>query len=122
MRSYNLDSLQFPNPGLYHMDSYERLNTRMKITVAGGGAAGIFAAISCKEKNSSADITVLEQGDKPLVKVALSGGEDAISQFNYRPGTTLHILPQRQQRAYRSVPTLQFCRYCQLVSVTWCLS
>ncbi|HON10840.1 MAG TPA: NAD(P)/FAD-dependent oxidoreductase [Chitinispirillaceae bacterium] len=56
------------------MDSYERLNTRMKITVAGGGAAGIFAAISCKEKNSSADITVLEQGDKPLVKVALSGG------------------------------------------------
>ena len=65
----------------------------MKFTIAGGGAAGISAAISCKEKNSSTDVTVLEQGDKPLVK-CLFPAEDAISQIQSQTLYSSHILPR----------------------------
>lgn len=42
--------------------------------IAGGGAAGIFAAIQAAEANPSARILVLEKSREPLAKVSISGG------------------------------------------------
>jgi len=42
--------------------------------IVGGGAAGFFAAITCKESNPAAHVTILEAGAAPLAKVRISGG------------------------------------------------
>jgi predicted Rossmann fold flavoprotein len=44
------------------------------IVVAGGGAAGFFAAITCAEARPGADVTILEKSDHFLGKVRISGG------------------------------------------------
>lgn len=44
------------------------------IVIAGGGAAGYFAAIAAAEKNPRANITLLEAGLTTLTKVRISGG------------------------------------------------
>lgn len=46
----------------------------MKVVIAGGGAAGFFAAISCKEQNPLAEVIILESSSHLLEKVLLSGG------------------------------------------------
>ena len=46
----------------------------MKIAVIGGGAAGFMAAITAKETNPKANVTIFEKTDKVLVKVKVSGG------------------------------------------------
>jgi predicted Rossmann fold flavoprotein len=46
----------------------------MKIAVIGGGAAGFFAALSSKETNPKAEVTIYEKSDKILAKVKVSGG------------------------------------------------
>ncbi|MBL3657372.1 NAD(P)/FAD-dependent oxidoreductase [Fulvivirga sp. 2943] len=46
----------------------------MKIAVIGGGAAGFFAAISCKQHHAEADVTIYEKTTKLLSKVKVSGG------------------------------------------------
>ena len=46
----------------------------MKIAVIGGGAAGFMAAITAKETNPNANVTIFEKTDKVLVKVKVSGG------------------------------------------------
>jgi hypothetical protein len=45
-----------------------------KVIVAGGGAAGFFAAIACAESSPAAQVTVLERGSRFLDKVRISGG------------------------------------------------
>ena len=45
-----------------------------RIIVAGGGAAGIFAAITCAAAAPESDVTVLEKGPQFLSKVRISGG------------------------------------------------
>ena len=45
-----------------------------RIAVIGGGAAGFFAAIRAKEVNADAIVTIYEKGEKPLAKVAVTGG------------------------------------------------
>jgi hypothetical protein len=42
--------------------------------IAGGGAAGFFAAIACAERNPAARITICEATAHPLAKVRISGG------------------------------------------------
>lgn len=42
--------------------------------IVGGGAAGFFAAITCKEVNPEVQVTLLEGGAAPLAKVRVSGG------------------------------------------------
>lgn len=44
------------------------------ITVIGGGAAGVFAAINCKLNNQNNKVIVLEKSQKLLQKVKVSGG------------------------------------------------
>lgn len=46
----------------------------MRVIVAGGGAAGFFAAISAKAHHPSAEVLLLEKSDKLLAKVRISGG------------------------------------------------
>ena len=45
-----------------------------QIIVAGGGAAGFFAAIAAAEANPSAQVTLYEATAHPLAKVKVSGG------------------------------------------------
>ncbi len=47
----------------------------MKVVIAGGGAAGFFAAISCKEQNPQTEVVILESSNHLLEKVSLSGGK-----------------------------------------------
>ncbi|MGB0371990.1 MAG: NAD(P)/FAD-dependent oxidoreductase [Opitutales bacterium] len=42
--------------------------------VVGGGAAGVFAAINCKEANPDLSVCVLEKAPRYLTKVGISGG------------------------------------------------
>ena len=46
----------------------------MKVAVIGGGAAGFFAALSCKAKHTQAQVDILEASGKTLSKVKVSGG------------------------------------------------
>lgn len=49
-------------------------NKRKKLVIVGGGAAGFFAANQIIEQSNQFDITILEQGQKVLQKVKVSGG------------------------------------------------
>ena len=46
----------------------------MDVIVIGGGAAGFFAALSCKQHYPESSVTILEKSDKLLAKVKVSGG------------------------------------------------
>ncbi len=46
----------------------------MKIVVAGGGAAGFFAAIACAEQSRGTEVILLEKSTELLAKVTISGG------------------------------------------------
>lgn len=46
----------------------------LKVAVIGGGAAGFFAALSCKAHYPDAAVTIYEKSDKLLAKVKVSGG------------------------------------------------
>jgi predicted Rossmann fold flavoprotein len=46
----------------------------MKALVIGGGAAGFFAALSCKHHHPDSSVTILEKSQKLLAKVGVSGG------------------------------------------------
>ena len=45
-----------------------------RVIVVGGGAAGLFAAITCAEAAPDAEVMVLEKGPQFLSKVRISGG------------------------------------------------
>ncbi len=45
-----------------------------RIVIAGGGAAGFFAAIACAEADPSAEVRLYEATAHPLAKVRVSGG------------------------------------------------
>jgi predicted Rossmann fold flavoprotein len=47
---------------------------RLRVVVAGGGAAGFFAAIACAEADPAADVSIHEATLHPLAKVRVSGG------------------------------------------------
>ncbi|MDB6115223.1 MAG: hypothetical protein JWQ62_2168, partial [Lacunisphaera sp.] len=47
---------------------------KREIAVAGGGAAGFFAAIACAEANPDCAVTIYEATAHPLAKVKVSGG------------------------------------------------
>src|ERR1043166_8871173 len=45
-----------------------------RVIIAGGGAAGFFAAITCAETMPAADVLILEKTSHFLSKVRISGG------------------------------------------------
>lgn len=50
------------------------MDSRRKIAIIGGGAAGFFAAISAKQHWPHAEVSILEKSNKFLAKVKISGG------------------------------------------------
>lgn len=46
----------------------------ISVVIAGGGAAGFFAAITCAEANPAARVTLCEKSPQFLAKVRISGG------------------------------------------------
>jgi predicted Rossmann fold flavoprotein len=48
--------------------------SRLRVAIVGGGAAGFFAAVNIAEKHPQARITIYEAAHKPLQKVFISGG------------------------------------------------
>ena len=46
----------------------------MKIAIAGGGAAGFFAAITAAEMHVGSSVTIFEKGHVTLAKVRITGG------------------------------------------------
>ncbi len=46
----------------------------MDVVIIGGGAAGFFAAISCKTHHPDYNVTIYEKTEKLLAKVKISGG------------------------------------------------
>jgi predicted Rossmann fold flavoprotein len=46
----------------------------VRVAIAGGGAAGFFAAIACAEANPAAQVVLYEATAFPLAKVRVSGG------------------------------------------------
>ena len=47
---------------------------REQIVIAGGGAAGFFAAIACARANRECDVSIFERSSQFLSKVRISGG------------------------------------------------
>jgi len=50
------------------------MNTKLRVAIIGGGAAGFFAAFSVKENHRDAEVVILEKTGKTLAKVKVSGG------------------------------------------------
>jgi len=48
--------------------------SRRQVVIVGGGAAGLFAAITCAEASSGTKVIVLEKSSQFLSKVRISGG------------------------------------------------
>lgn len=48
--------------------------TYPRVVIVGGGAAGFFGAIACKDANPAAQVTILEGSGALLSKVRISGG------------------------------------------------
>ena len=46
----------------------------LNVAIIGGGAAGFFAALSCKMHHPTAKVTIYEKSNKLLAKVLVSGG------------------------------------------------
>lgn len=65
----------------------------MKVAVAGGGAAGFFAAIAAKENYPDHEVVIFERTKTPLSKVKVSGG----GRCNVTNGCTS---PDELARAY----------------------
>lgn len=56
------------------MSTTDTAHPNHTIAVIGGGAAGFFAAISCKRHHPAAKVIILEKSAKTLAKVKISGG------------------------------------------------
>ena len=50
------------------------MSSSPRVVIAGGGAAGFFAALACAEANPAADIHIFERSPEVLTKVRVSGG------------------------------------------------
>ena len=46
----------------------------LHIAIVGGGAAGLFAAITAKRNYPDTDVCIFEKNNKLLAKVAITGG------------------------------------------------
>jgi len=71
------------------------VGTQRTCVIAGGGAAGIFAAIHAAEANPSARVVVLEKSREPLAKVAISGGGRCnVTHACYDPAALVGYYPR----------------------------
>ena len=69
-----------------------------RVCIAGGGAAGFFAAIHCKSARPEADIILLEKGKELLAKVVISGGGRCnVTHACFDPKTLSTFYPRGQR-------------------------
>jgi len=65
------------------------------LVVIGGGAAGFFAAVSAKTKNSNLNILIIEKSNKLLSKVLVSGGGRCnLTHACYEPAKLVENYPR----------------------------
>ncbi|HEY1764397.1 MAG TPA: NAD(P)/FAD-dependent oxidoreductase [Opitutaceae bacterium] len=68
---------------------------RKRVLVAGGGAAGFFAAIACAEANPADEVVVHEATAHPLSKVRISGGGRCnVTHACFDPGRFAQSFPR----------------------------
>lgn len=60
--------------GFVRFGIFGAMQSDFKVAVIGGGAAGFFAALSCKAHHPQAQVTIYEKTNKLLAKVLVSGG------------------------------------------------
>jgi predicted Rossmann fold flavoprotein len=66
-----------------------------RVMIAGGGAAGFFAAIACAERNPAARVTICEATAHPLAKVRISGGGRCnVTHACFEPGELVQHYPR----------------------------
>jgi predicted Rossmann fold flavoprotein len=66
-----------------------------RVIVVGGGAAGVFAAITCAENAPGTKVTVLEKGPRLLAKVRISGGGRCnVTHHCFDPGELASRFPR----------------------------
>src|SRR5213082_3046600 len=66
-----------------------------RVIVVGGGAAGVFAAITCAEAAPHAQVTLLEKGPRFLSKVRISGGGRCnVTHANFDPRALAERYPR----------------------------
>ncbi|WOO43242.1 NAD(P)/FAD-dependent oxidoreductase [Rubellicoccus peritrichatus] len=69
-----------------------------RIIIVGGGAAGFFAALTCKAQNPQADVTILEASSRVLTKVGISGGGRCnVTHACYDPIALIEAYPRGQR-------------------------
>lgn len=90
-------------------------DSKIRIAVVGGGAAGFFAAIAAAERNSRAAVTIFEANRRPLNKVRISGGGRCnLTHACFDARELIENYP-RGSRALRGV----FARFQPRDTVTW---
>ncbi len=70
----------------------------MKVAMIGAGAAGCFCAVNLKRMMPSADITVYERGNRPMAKLAITGGGRCNLTNTFRDVTDLAQVYPRGSR------------------------
>ena len=85
------------------------------VIVAGGGAAGFFAAVNAARKNPRLSITLLEAAGAPLQKVRISGGGRCnLTHHCFDPARLIEFYP-RGQKELRSL----FARFQPKDTMAW---
>ncbi|MDJ1185552.1 NAD(P)/FAD-dependent oxidoreductase [Roseofilum casamattae] len=85
------------------------------IIIVGGGAAGFFAAISCKTTSPESNVTLLEAGKTVLSKVSISGGGRCnVTHACFDPAALVQSYP-RGAKALRGA----FTRFQPRDTVAW---
>ncbi len=69
-----LSFLRYSRRISFHLPNHSKVEKRFDTIVAGGGAAGFFAALRERSLRPEASVLVLESAAKPLGKVLISGG------------------------------------------------
>src|SRR3712207_440664 len=70
-----------------------------RVAIAGGGAAGFFAAIACAEANPRNEVVIYERGAQFLTKVRISGGGRC--NVTHTPAVEIREFTKRYPRGER---------------------
>src|SRR5436190_4745927 len=66
-----------------------------RIVIAGGGAAGFFAAITCAERSPGSSVILIEKSSRFLSKVRISGGGRCnVTHACFEPGQLSSFYPR----------------------------